>query len=307
MIPGQLDLMLLKPELKIGDVYEEGIGMQIQFEESSGVYPSTVMGIMARLEQLMMDADAMNQQQAYAASQPTQMSAPPNDPVLEALYPVMEKELRVFFKADSKEMIERVFKLQDALGFDIVLVSGMEAYKVANELNKRDIPVLASINFPEKPKWKKDEDDEEDEDKDKEKEDEEDDEKEEVEEVEVTEEMQVYRDKRWEAYQKRYKNIKSLMDAGVEVGFASADLELKDMSGRMKDWKEYGDITEKEMLKVMTSNTAAILDSGQTLGGLQEGKVAGFTVMTKPFTEKEAKALYSVSGGELHDLEVEED
>ncbi len=302
MIPGQLDLVMLHPELEIGDIYKAGVGMQMQFEESNGVYPSTVMGIMARLEQLMMDAGAMKQQQEYYASGPTQISAPENDPVLEALYPVMEKEQRVFFKADSKEMIERVFTLQDELGFDVVIVSGMEAYKVADDLNKRNIPVLASINFPEKPKWKKDEDDDEDEGEDKEKGDEA---EEKEEEVEVTEEMQAYRDKRWEAYQKRYKNIKSLMDAGVEVGFASVDLELKDMGDRMKDWKEYGDITEQEMLKVMTSNTAAILNSGQTLGGLQKGKVAGFTVMTKPFTEKEVKALYSVSGGELHEFEEE--
>jgi hypothetical protein len=42
---------------------------------------------------------------------------------------------------------------------------------------------------------------------------------------------------------------------------------------------------------------------GQTLGNLNNGQVASFSVMTKPFTDKETKTLYSVSAGELNELE----
>lgn len=281
MIPGQLDLFLLQPELQIGDLYKGGVGMQMQFEESYRVYPSTVMGIMARFEQLMMEAKALNEWQGYYASSSTEISPPPNDPVLEALYPVMQNEQRIFFKADSKEMIERVFALQDKLDFDWVLVSGMEAYKVADELKQRNVPVLASINFPKKPDWKKEDYEEE---------------------GEVTDEMQAFRDKRWNAYLARYKNIKKLIEDGVQVGFASADLELKEMADRMKDWSEYGDVTPEEMLKVMTANTADILVKGSALGGLKKGQVASFSIMNKPFTEEKAAAVYSVSAGELNEL-----
>lgn len=281
MIPGQLDLFLLQPKLQISDLYEGSVAMQMQFERSNRVYPSTVMGIMAKLEQLMLDAKALKEWEGYYASNTTEIAPPKKDPVLEAFYPVMEKEQRIFFKADSKEMIERIFALQDKLDFDWVLVSGMEAYKVTDELKKRDVPVLASINFPEKPDWKK-EDYEEKED--------------------VSDEMQEFRDKRWEAYQKRYKNIKKLMEADVQVGFASAGLEIKNLGDRMKDWNEFGDISEKEMLRVMTENTAAILGKSKALGGLKTGQVASFSIMNKPFMEKEAEALYSVSAGELNEL-----
>lgn len=296
MIPGQLDLFLLQPELEIGDLYEEGVGMQMQFQSSFRVYPSTTMAMMAKLEQMMLEAQALKDWQGYYASSATEIGPPKNNPVLEALYPVMEKEQRVFFQADSKENIQRIFNLQDKLDFDWVLVSGMEAYKVADELKKRNVPVLASINFPEKPKWKKDDKKQEDEKEEDEKD------KETEEEEEVTEEMEAFREKRWNAYLARYKNISKLMEKDVQVGFASAEIEIKDLTSRMEDLMEYGDITPKEMLKVMTRNTANILGKGQTIGGLKKGQVASFSVMTKPYTEEKTKALYSVSAGELNEL-----
>lgn len=281
MIPGQLDLFFLHPELTIGDLYEAGIGMQMQFQESYRVYPSTVMGIMAKLQQMIYDARALQQQQRYYASKPNQIAPPENNPTLEALYPIMQNEQRVFFKADTKEMIERVFQLQDEIGFDVVIVSGMEAYKVANELNNRNIPVLASINFPEKPEWKKEDYKEKGELSDKEK---------------------AFRAKRWAAFEKRYKNIRSLMDAGVAVGFASADLELKNLDDRLSDWDEHGDVDPAQMLEVMTENTAEILNKETTLGDVAEGKVASFSIMTRPFMEEKSKVVYTVSEGALNEF-----
>lgn len=295
MIPGQLDLFLLQPELEIGDLYQGGIGMQLQFQDSYRVYPSTTMAIMAKLEQLMLEAEALEEWQTYYTSNATDIAPPAKDPALEALYPVMQNEQRIFFKVDSKENIERVFNLQDKLGFDWVLVSGMEAYKVADELKKRNVPVLASINFPEKPKWIKEDKKEKDDEEDKEEK------KEEIEE-EVSAEMQAFRDKRWEAYLARYKNIKQLIEADVSVGFASADLELKELAGRMKDWQEYGNINPKEMLKVMTVNTADILGNNKALGNFNEGQIASFSIFTKPFNEEDTKVVYSVSAGEIHEL-----
>ncbi len=194
----------------------------------------------------------------------------------------------IFFQVDSQEMIERVFKLQDDLGFDIVIVSGMEAYKVADELSERNIPVLASIDFPEKPDWQKDSEGEEEE--------------EAEEQEEITEEEQAFRDKRWEAFQKRYKNIRTLMDAGVDVGFATAGMELSDMGSRLKEWMEYGDVETEEMIRIMTLNTAEILNQTQMLGEVENGNIANFTIMSKPFMEEDAKVLYTISEGQLNEF-----
>lgn len=281
MMPGQLDIFLLQPNLEITDLYAGEAGLQMQFQRSNRVYPTTVMGIMAKFEQMILNARALRQWQQYYDAKPTKIAPPPNNPVLEALYPVMDKKKRIFFRADSQEMIQRIFELQDKLGFEWVLVSGMEAYEVAAELKKRKVPVLASINFPKKPEWKKEDYEEKE---------------------ELTDKQQAFRDKRWQAYLKRYKNISALEEAGVKVGFATSGLDIKEFPERLKEWNEYGNVNEKEMLRVLTRNTAEILGHGRTLGGLDEGQIASFSIMNQPFTETEVKTLYSVSAGEMNEL-----
>src|SRR5699024_11541347 len=101
-------------------------------------------------------------------------------------YPVMEQQQPFYFVADSKENIERMFWLQDELGFEVILVSGKEAHEKADELKARKIPVLASIELPEKPEWMAENEDEE--------------EKEKKRKIEVTEEMRIFRDRQEEAY-----------------------------------------------------------------------------------------------------------
>lgn len=281
MIPGQLDLFLIHPELEIGDLYEGGLGMQMQFEESAGVYPSTVMGIIAQLKQLVSDAETHREWQGYYASNATAVPAPENNPTLEALYPVMDNEQRVFFNVDSKEMIERVFKLQDEMGFDVVLVSAMEAYKLADEISERNISVLASIDFPDEPDWRDEEEDEE---------------------VELSEQDEQFREKQWDAYLDRIRNVRTLMDAGVNVGFASVDLELGDFNDNLQTWLEHGEVDADEVLSVLTINTAEILGRSQTLGGLDEGQIASFSVMSDTFGSEDAKVLYTISEGQLNEF-----
>lgn len=284
MIPGQLDLFLIQPEIEVDDIYDENIAMQMQFQTSQGVYPSTVMGIMAQIDQLVSDAEAHREHEQYFASNATGIPSPKNNPTLEALYPVMDGDQRVFFQVNSKEMIERVFKLQDEHGFDVVLVSATEAYKLADEIAERDIPVLASLDFPEKPDWKvKEEEGEE-------------------EEVELDAHDEEFREKQWDAYLERITNIKSLLDAGVEVGFASSEMEFGDFSKHLKTLIEHGELENDEILSLMTRNTAEIMGRSETLGGLSEGQVASFSVMSHPFTDEETKVLYSISAGELNEF-----
>lgn len=284
MIPGQLDLFLIHPELDVDDIYGEDIAMQMQFQASQGVFPSTVMGIIAQIRQLVSDAEAHREHQQYFASNARGIPSPDNNPTLEALYPVLDGDQRVFFQVNSKEMIERVFSLQDEHGFDVVLVSATEAYKVADEIADRNISVLASIDFPDKPEWKV-----------KEEEGEEDD-------IELDEQDEQFREKQWDAYLERITNIKTLMDAGVDVGYASAEMELEKFSENFKTLVEYGELGNDDILGLLTDNTADILGFSETLGGLEEGQSAGFSVMNKSFTEDDVKVLYSVSEGELNEF-----
>lgn len=297
MLPGQVDLFFINGEQTEDHLLEPGVGVLAQFEEAQGAaYPSTTMALMVKYRQLFYNAKALQDQQNYFASTSGNYPAPKNNKVLESLYPVMDNQQPFYFVVNSSENIERLFWLQDDLGFDAVIVSGKEAYKKADELNERNIPVLASIDMPEEPKWRaaqKEEGEETEEEKP-------------VEEVEeVTEEMRVFRERQLEAYKADVDNIKKLIEAGVKVGYASNGLELGDIQKNIETLKEESGLTEEQILQMFTQSTADILGYGQKLGDLQEGRIASFTVFTKPFTNEETKALYSVSDGELTEYESE--
>lgn len=286
MLPGQVDLYFVKGSQTGHALYRPSIAQQASLKPAAGgfgngAYPATLMGVMARFRQLMFDAQALQQFQHYYASTDADMQVPPHDEVLEALYPILTKDKPLYFVSDSKENIERVLRLQDEFGFDMVLVSAREGYMLKDELARREIPVLASLDLPAKPDWMKEEDQ-------KKKE-------------EVSEEMQHFRDRQEQAWKDRVQNIKALMDAGVKVGYASNGLKLADFHKNLQtlSGEGYGDTV---LLKLLTVNTADILGSGKALGDIDRGKVASFTAFTKPFTDKETKAVYAVSEGTLDEL-----
>lgn len=293
MLPGQVDVFFLNGE-KTGDyLMKSSAGILATFEDAPGgfgsaAFPSTTMGVLAEYRQLWYDAEALMSQQQYFASAGSNYPAPAKDAVLEALYPVLDKSQPLYFVVDSKENIELLLRLKDEIGFNAVIVSGKEAHKMGDELSKRNIPVLASIDLPEEPEWKKKAEAAEE------------DTTEAGERLEeLTEEMRVFRDRQLRAYEAGIKNIKSLMDAGVKVGYASNGMKLSDLSDHVKTLLEEGDLNENQLLALMSQYTADILGIGKRTGDLKNGNIASFSVFTKPFTEEKTKVIYSVSSGQL--------
>lgn len=297
MLPGQVDLFFINGD-KTGDyLMKSGAAILATFDNApggfgNGAYPSTTMGVMAQYRQLWYNADALMNQQNYYASSSDNYPVPIKNEVLESLFPVMQKNQPLFFVADTRENIERIFKLQDELGFNVVLVSGKEAYKVGSELKKRGIPVLASVDLPEKPEWKV-----------KEEKAKEDTTVTETEMEEIPEEMRIFRDKQLAAYQADVENVKKLIDAGVKVGYASNGMELKELKGHLKRLSEEGGLSDAAILKMLTLQTSEILGVSNRVGDASQGKIASFSVFTKPFTDDKAEVLYSVSAGKLTEFE----
>ncbi|MEO1021099.1 MAG: amidohydrolase family protein [Bacteroidota bacterium] len=303
MLPGQVELFMLSEKETVKGVYAE-LGLAGSFTRAArGAYPSTIMGVMARFRQLMYDAKALHEHMGYYEQNPN-MPVPQSDEVLEDLFPLIEKEAPLFFLANTREDIEKMLILKDEFSYDVVVVSGKEAYTMAAELKARDIPVLASIELPDTPKFyaaskkkqaaKKKEDtpdsdegDAEDDDSGKE---------------EQSEEEKAYQEKQLKAWKEQVHNIKTLKEAGVRVGYASVDMKIKDLGKHVKTLMEEVGFTEADLIPFMTTDVAAILGVENKMGNLEKGKIASFTVFDKPFTEKKAKALHSISNGQIFDF-----
>jgi imidazolonepropionase-like amidohydrolase len=301
MLPGQVEAFYLSSSHNNVGLIKGPLGLAGSFDTapggwSSGAYPSTLMGVMAKFRQVMFDATALQQHIKYYEQNP-EMPAPDRDRVLEAMFPLVNNSTPLFFEVGSKEHIERILKIQDEFGFNVVIVSGKEAYAKADELKRRNIPVLAGIDFTDMPKWYAEMKKEEEKD-----EAEVEQEEEAAEEEEISEEEQNYREKQLEAWKAEVTNIKKLMDSGVSVGFSSAGLELKDLSAKIEILLDEGGLTETDLVTLMSANTANILGLNRTHGSLERGKNASFSVFDKAMTEEKAKVLHSISNGIIHEF-----
>lgn len=281
MIPGKMDLTLLQDAAPLVILPESGMAASLSNAPGgwrNGVYPSTLMGVMSRYRQLWYDAQALHDHiEHYEAGR---VAKPPvRNQALEAMFPYLKKEKPLFIVANTPEDIERIFKLQNELDFNWVLVSGKMAHHKAVELKERNIPVLATFTFDgEAPKKKKNKKDRE----------------------ELSDEQKAFMERKEAARNDQIQNIKNLMKSDVKVGYASYGEEKKDFMDGMKAMME-ADYKEEELLAVLTKNTAEILGVFNQVGSLEKGKMANFFVTDKPITEEKFKILYTVSGGVLKD------
>lgn len=292
MLPGQVETFFISPEETKTGLYGEVLGLEGSFETapggwSSGAYPGTLMGVMAKFRQTMYEAQALQTHIQYHSTNP-EMPAPNRSEVLEALFPLINNTKPLYFKVDSKENIDLLLKLQDEFGFDAVIVSGKEAHARAGVLKQRGIPVLASIDTDDAPKWYTDQ-------KKKKKDDD-------AKEEEITDEEKQYREKQLEAWKEEVTNIKSLIENGVKVGYSSHGLALKDFAKKLEVIMDEGELEEDDLLALMTINTAEIIGLNGVFGSLEKGKNASFTLVNKPIFEKKASVVKSVSNGTIYEF-----
>ncbi|MDR9408934.1 MAG: amidohydrolase family protein [Balneolaceae bacterium] len=288
MLAGQPDLYFLNGEDTPDHLLKESTGYQFALEGAAGgwlsrAYPSTTMGVMAQFRQLMYDATALQDHIQYFADADGTIQPPKRDGVLESLFPVINGDAHLYASVDSPEGFERVMILNNEFGLDVIIISGKSVHYKADELGEMGIPVLASIELPEKPDWMK-----EDEDSDTNE--------------PGSEEEERYRERQADAYKAAAENIRTLLDEEVSVGFASAGLDADKLHEQLRALKEEGGLSEDEILQLLTVNTADILEISETLGQLDIGFNASFAVFNSPFLEEESAVKMVISNGEVHEF-----
>ncbi len=268
MLPGQVSVFHLHGDRTATSIYRRDIAPKASLAGARGVYPSTPMAVLSRYRQLFNDATVLKAQQTANAANVGR------DAVLEALFPVMEKKTPFFFVADDREDIARILRLSDEIGFRFVLVSGRDAAFHAAELAKRNVPVLASIDFSAKPDTSN-----------------------------ITEpEKMEWAARQLEAWSAQVRNIRTLMNAGVTVGFASNGLKPADFRKNLDLLVSDGALTDADLVKLLSANTSTILGTSTVAGEVRVGRLADMVVTTKPLTDKSFKILHTVTAGEITEI-----
>ena len=115
-----------------------------------GQYPASLLGTFSALRQLFNDAGRLQEIQKQYAADPKGLKRPDSDKSLEALYPVINRQMPVVFNANTEIQIIRALDLIKQYNLRGIIAGGQEAWKVADRLKAQNVPVLLSLNFPKR-------------------------------------------------------------------------------------------------------------------------------------------------------------
>jgi len=99
------------------------------------------MGVIAFVRQAFLDA------QHYAS-----LRQKPDDPVLEAMQPAIDRRMPVAFEANQTREILRVLRLAAELKLEPIVTGGRGATEVAGDLKSQNVRVIYSLNYPQRPR-----------------------------------------------------------------------------------------------------------------------------------------------------------
>ena len=108
--------------------------------------PSTRMGIAALLRENLLAAREYSDRLARYEKE-GKGERPPRNFTLEALAPVVRGEMPVMVHAERQDDILTALRIADEFHLKVVLTGGAEAHKVAEEIRKRNIPVIIDKVF----------------------------------------------------------------------------------------------------------------------------------------------------------------
>ncbi len=211
-----------------------------------GQFPGSLMGVFAHIRQMLLDAQHYRLHWEQYRQNPRGLERPEYNEALEALQPYLRGELPVIFHVDTESEIRRAIHLAEEFNLKYILSGAIEGYKAADVLAQKKVPVLVSVNFPERPR---DAD------------------------PEADEPLRVLR-LRAEAPQ----NAARLHQAGVKFAFYSGNLaNPRDYLRNVARAVQAG-LPREVALKALTLHAAEILGVAEQLGSIEVGKVANLLV-----------------------------
>jgi imidazolonepropionase-like amidohydrolase len=305
MLPGSSSIVLLGGSSPDNMVLVSKTALYSELTNAERVYPSTVIGVMAKWRELYRQASlTKGYESTYAANRNGIERATP-DRISEAFYPVIDKKIPVLFKAEKLLDVNRVATLQNDLGFALTLAEVKEGWDVINKIKASKAKVFLSLELPEEKKKEEKKDDKKEGDK----------KEAEKKDVKPTENKpKTAADLEKEALEKRKNEFiakytgqaSAFQKAGITYGFSTLTVKPKDIPANLRRMIAAG-ITEDQALAALTTTPAQLLGLSDRLGTIDNGKMANLVVSDKPYFNEKAKVRYVFVDGLMYKLEVKEE
>lgn len=285
LLPGSAAIIQLSGKPADQAVLASKSGFYSELTSHQGVYPGTILGIMAKWRELYKQAAQAHTYESMYASNRGGLERPQTDRILEAFYPVIDKKTRVVFKADKILDAHRVLTLKNDLGFDLTIVNLKEGWDVINRIKAANANVFLSLDLPDEVKGDK---------------------KDEV-------KSSPANTKEKEALEKRKKDFIAKYDgqaaafqkAGIKFGFSAIDVKSANVQANLRRMIKAG-LTEDQALAALTTSPAELLGMSDRLGTIDNGKIANLTITKKPYFEEKSKVKYVFIDGQPFKMEEKE-
>ncbi len=290
MLPGTGTIVLLGGADGESMVVKDQTSMFTQFSGADGVYPNTVIGVMAKYRDLYRKATQARDYQNRYNSNPNGMERPSPDATLEALYPVISKQMIVAFKTEGVKDVMRAIALQRDLGFNIMFGEVKQGWDAIPAIKATGAPVFLSLDLPE---WKEEE-----------KVEEESEEKEEEKEPTAAElEEKALQERQNEMIKNYYTQAGKFNSNGVKFGFSTMEVKSKDFRTNLLKVIENG-LSEDRALAALTTEPAGILGVSSMMGTIEAGKMANLMVSDTAYFTKDANVRYVFVDGVKYEYEA---
>lgn len=268
---GQSALINLAGDTTQQMIVRSPVAMHVGFTPLRGGYPGSLLGVFAALRQMMLDAQRYREAQRVYDQSPRGLRRPSQDRSLEALLPVLEGRIPVVMYADREREIQRALDLANEFKLKVMIAGGMDSWKLAERLQKENVPVLLSLNFPKRTTAALPEAD--------------------------PEPLRILRE-RVEAP----KTAGKLASAKVRFAFQSGGVSpITDFVANAAKAIENG-LSKDEALRAFTIRSAEIFGVADRLGSIETGKIANLTVTRGDLFDRNSRITHVFIDGRPVDL-----
>lgn len=247
-------------------VIKSPAALQVSFTpRPAWTFPDSLMGVFAYLRQTLLDAQQYGEARAIYARNPTGLQRPADNASLEALAPVLRRDMPVVFIADSELMVRRAQALAREFNLRYIIAGARQGYRMADEL--RDVPVLVGVKWPVAPTSQEDREEQ---------------------------PLRMIRDR-----QLAPTTPAALAKAGVSFALVSGAARTSEFLPGIRKAIENG-LSADDALRAVTLWPARIYGVDRQLGTLERGKIANIVMTDQPiFAEKAKVRRVFVDGREL--------
>ncbi len=263
-LPGYSDLLLLGNESTYKMLFKPNTAQHIRLNPTRGVYPSTIMGAMAKFRDLYRNANITGKHNEQYNTKSGELTRPDYSEELKALYPVTTGKIPLFFYTAYPKDIYRAYILKEELGFDLVLTEVKQGWHYVDKIKKSNTKILLSLDLPEQ--IKKDS-------------------------SIIQDDIINYEEKRSDAVNESFGQAALFEKEGISFGFSFMDVKPKDIHKNIQLLVK-NKLSEQSALAALTTYPARLLGISQMAGTVEPGKIANLVITDKPYFDEKSAIKY---------------